>query len=105
MLDLPQIEELWRQRREARFPPDCRCEAVAGIDLIHLDADTAGCVSTFLANGGRLDTWRLAILGLCYRHLAVVAAGLTGEAHEYFARLEKLAGLVLRAIRDDSKPG
>jgi hypothetical protein len=97
------VEELWRQHQAARFPPGCRCEAVGGIDLILIDADTAGCVSAFLAWGGRLDPWRLAVLGLCYHHLAVVLAGLEGEARGYFARLEELAGLVLCALRDSAK--
>jgi hypothetical protein len=77
--------------------------------LILVDADTAGCISTFLAWGGRLDPWRMAVLGLCYHHLAVVVAGLEGEGREYFARLEEVAGLVLCAIRDgstaDAEPG
>ena len=97
------VEELWRQYQEARFPPGCRCQEVGGIDLILIDADTAGCVSTFLSRGGRRDAWRRAILGLCYHHLAVVVSGLEGGAQEYFARLEKLAGLVLCDVRDSTK--
>ena len=100
---MEQVGDLWGQHQDARFPPGCRCVAVGGIDLILIDADTAGCVSTFLAWGGRLDPWRLAVLGLCYHHLAVVAAGLEGEAREYFARLEELAGLVLVAVRDTGR--
>jgi len=98
-----QVEDFWRQHLDARFPPDCRGETVGGIDLIMIDADTAGCVSTYLAWGGRLDLGRLAVLGLCYQHLAVVVAGLEGEARGYFARLEELAGLVLVAVRDTSQ--
>ena len=40
------------------------------------------------------------MLGLCHRHLAVVARRLDGEAQEYFLRLEDLAYEVLQAIRD-----
>ena len=98
-----EIDELWHHHKETRFPLDCRCEAVGGIDLILIDADTAGCVSTFLSRGGRLDPRRVAILGLCYRNLAIVVAGLEGQAREYFARLEKLSGLVLCAVRDGAK--
>jgi hypothetical protein len=97
------IEELWRQHEKAPFPAGCRGEEVAAIDLVLIDAETAGCVSTFLGQAGRLDPWRLAILGLCYRNLAVVAAVLEGEDREYFTRLEELAGMVLCALRDKSK--
>ena len=71
---------------------------VRGIDLVMIDADTAGCISTFLSRDRTLDTWRLAILGLCYRNLSVVVGELDGGARVYFSRLENLAGLVLRAI-------
>ncbi|MFO0813627.1 MAG: hypothetical protein U0796_10440 [Gemmatales bacterium] len=100
---MPTVEDLWQKHRTAPFPSGCRCKTVEGIDLIHIDADTAGCVSTFLSQGNRLDPWRLAILGLCYHDLPVVVAGLDGAAREYFARLEELAGLVLYRIRDTSK--
>ncbi|MBM3982252.1 MAG: hypothetical protein FJ304_18695 [Planctomycetes bacterium] len=104
MTEAEQIAECWREHLVASFPADCRCQAVSGIDLIHIEADTAGCVSAFLVRGGQLDPWRLAVLGLCYHHLAVVVSGLNGEARDYFSRLEKLAGLVFRTIRDATRP-
>jgi hypothetical protein len=93
------MEELWRDHQEARFPAECRSKMVDDIDLILLDADTAGCVSTFVSRG-TLDPWRLAVLGICYRDLAVVVHDLLGEPKAYYARLEKLAGLVLRRVRE-----
>jgi len=97
------IAELWGQHQAAPFPPGCRGEEIGGIDLVLLDATTAGCASTFLARSRKLDPWRLSVLGLCYHDLAVVVAGLKGEARAYFARLEELASLVLCAVRDASK--
>ena len=94
------IAELWREHRAARFPSGYQGEEVAGFDLILLDADSAGCVSAFLSRGGRLDPALLAVLGLCYHHLAIVAAQLRDEAQQYFGRLEELAGLVLAEVRD-----
>ena len=96
------VEDIWQQHLDAPFPSGCRCKEVAGIDLIMLDANAAGCISTFISRGRKLDLWRLAILGLCYHSLALVTADLEGEAHDYFARLEELAGLVLAAVRDDA---
>jgi hypothetical protein len=97
------IEELWSRHVQASFPPRCRGKEIKGIDLVLIDADTAGCVSTFLERNGHLDQCRLAILGLCYHHLGLVVAGLKGEGRDYFSRLEELAGLVLSAVRDSSK--
>jgi hypothetical protein len=97
-----QVEELWRDHQAAAFPAECRSKTVDGIDLIMLDADTAGCVSTFLSRG-TLDPWRLAALGICYRDLAVAARALVGEPATYYARLEELAGLVLRRVLEISR--
>jgi hypothetical protein len=98
------VEQLWREHEAARFPRASRCREVAGHDLIALDYTTAGCVSTFLARG-TLDTWRLAVLGLCYQGLGRVVAEVEGEERAYFERLERLAGLVLDSVRDGSRPG
>src|SRR5262249_30349579 len=98
------VEELYREHQGAPFPAECRCRAVRGYDLIHLDANTMGCVSTFLQRDGRLDPWWLAVLGLCYRGLTLAAAALEGEARDYFVRLEKVAGLVLEGVRDSTGP-
>jgi hypothetical protein len=95
------IEKLWIEHEAAEFPPASRCREVAGSDLIALDYMTAGCVSTFL-QGKTLDTWRLAILGLCSHSLGQVVSALDGEEREHFSRLEQLAKLVLTSIRDNS---
>ncbi len=97
------IEQLWREHEAARFPRASRGREVAGCDLVLLDSTAAGCVSTFVTRGS-LDTWRLAILGLCYHGLGLVVAEVEGEERAYFGRLEELAGLVLEAVRDNSKP-
>jgi hypothetical protein len=97
------IEPLWREHQAAPFPKASRCREVAGHDLIALDYTASGCISAFLS-GGSLDTWRLSVLGLCYHGLALVVAELDGEERAYFGRLERLAGLVLGAIRDGSRP-
>jgi len=96
------IEELWQQHLDAPFPANCRCKKVAGWDLIMLDADSAGCISTFIDRGGKLDMRRLAGLGLCYHRLALVSAELTNEARDYFRRLETLAELVLTTIGNNT---
>ncbi|CAG0928199.1 hypothetical protein TFLX_00795 [Thermoflexales bacterium] len=96
----PQIQALWQEHSAAMFPKEYGGKEIDGVDLVLLDADTSGCIQTLVSNGGQLDIWRTAILGLCYRDLAVVTTSLHGEAREYFTRLETLAGVALRAIRD-----
>ncbi len=94
---MEQIQTLWQQHSAAAFPEACRGAEVEGTDLVMLDADTAGCIQTFLERGGHLDLGRVAVLGLCYGELAVALRVLEGEAHAYFSRLQSLARLVLQA--------
>jgi hypothetical protein len=97
------IEQLWHEHVAAPFPKASRGREVAGYDLVLLDSDTAGCLCTIVSRG-TLDTWRLAVLGLCYHGLCLVGAQLHGEERSYFSRLEDLAGMVLQAVRDGSRP-
>jgi hypothetical protein len=92
------IRELWDLHMTNRFPRGLGGEMIDGIDLVLLDSDTAGCVLTFIQNDGKLDVWRTAILGLCYRDLTVVTGQLSDEGKERFSRLETLANLVLKDI-------
>ena len=70
---------------------------MAGVELVLLDADIAACVSLYVADGGRLDLQRTAILGRCYRD-ASVSELLPSQARDYFARLEHMAAMVLEAL-------
>jgi hypothetical protein len=97
------IEQLWHEHQAAPLPAASRSREVAGHDLIALDYTTAGCISTFLGRG-TLDTWRLAVLGLCYYGLGLIVSQLEGEERTYFRRLEIMAGLALKAIRDGNQP-
>ena len=100
------IEELYKEHLNKKFPAGYGGEEINGIDLALLDADTAGCIDTFLTQrriNNNLDLWRTAILGICYRNLSVVVQELTGEAKEYFKALETMARLTLEAIRNAEK--
>lgn len=98
------IEELWKEHESAVFPASCRGMDVRGVDLVVLDADVAGCVDTFVS-GRKLSLFQLAMLGLCYRELADVVPALDGEAKAYYARLDRLAGLVLKAVVQHESKG
>jgi hypothetical protein len=90
------ISNLWATHRSAGFPVPCP-EDPGGVELHLLDGDTAGCISTFLTRGS-LDIRRTAILGRCYRDLALVRPHLSGHARTYFDQLEQMAGLILMAL-------
>ena len=96
------IEAIWQEHREATFPAACHGCDVDGIDFVLLDADVAGCVSTFLKRQ-KLDVWRTAILGACYRNVTYVLPHIPIEGRSHFERLERLARLVLDAVREQAK--
>ena len=95
---------LWDEHLRAPFPPRFTGEDVAGRDVVLLDADVAGCVSTWLSNNGRLDLHRRDVLAQSLAELDQVLAPLTDQAErEYFARLRDLAALALGET--ESAPG
>ncbi len=98
------IEELWQEHQRVSFPKGYRARDIEGIDLVRLDADIAGCVSTFLKRRRTLDVWRTAVLGMCYRDATFVLQRITDEeGRRHFSRLEELARLTLDAIRKGAK--
>ena len=93
------IVELWNIHLTSKFPHGYGGKNIDGIELALLDGDVAGCILSFIENNGRLDLWRTAILGICYRDLTIVMTSqLSGEAQEFFSRLETLSNLVLKDI-------
>jgi hypothetical protein len=97
------IEELESEHRAARFPAELRGHDVDGIDFVMLDADIAGCVSTFLMRKHILDPWRTAVLGLALGNVERLVPQLEGSALEYFRRLGFLARSVLREVAATTK--
>lgn len=87
-------DELYRKK----FPDGYRGKEINSIDLVMIDADTMGCISSFVNYDGKIDPWRLAILGLCYKELFEVTNHLDGYAKEYYGELEKLAEAVLKSF-------
>ncbi|MFG2641950.1 hypothetical protein ACGFYP_13405 [Streptomyces sp. NPDC048370] len=92
------VAHLWQEHMRAPFPAGLRGADRAGIDLVLLDADIAGCVSTWQSNGGSLDAERHRIL---HRRIAdldqiLPLLGAT-EDPPYWQRLHQLARLVAEA--------
>ena len=89
------IQELWKQHRLASFPNGLRGAELQGEDLVLLDADIAGCVEAYLANGGHLDAKRTAVLEVCYQKVSRIVLSLEGNQQLYFGRLRQLAQEIL----------
>lgn len=98
-----QIQKLWQEHLSLPFPKGCGGAEVEGIDLVMLDADTAGCVSTFINNNGRLDSWRTQVLKNRLDDLVVVTKELDGEALDFFVQIKMLVKIVLEEIGDVDK--
>lgn len=92
-----EVETLWAQHLGRPFPPDLRGVAVGDVELVLLDADIAGFVSSWLSSG-RLDGDRQRVLAQCMdeaRRLATLLTDSTDAA--YFAGLQSLARALLDA--------
>ncbi|CAM5669291.1 hypothetical protein SBADM41S_06634 [Streptomyces badius] len=92
------VSHLWQEHLQTPFPAGLRGAEREGIDLVLLDADTAGCVSAWLSGGGSLDDWRRRVL---HRRITdfdriLPMLGATDDA-PYWQRLYRLSCLVARA--------
>jgi len=91
-----EVQLLWDAHRRAPFPPELAGEEIAGVDLVMLDADIAGCVSTWLRDRGRLDEERRRSLASCLQDVERVLPLLEHqEAHAYYERLRRLTQLIV----------
>jgi hypothetical protein len=69
------------------------------IDMVLLDADTAGCAYTWLSNGGSLDSQRSRILQTCVEDLDRVIPQISDPSgHRYYQRLHQLSLIISSAL-------
>jgi hypothetical protein len=91
---------MWQAHRDRWFPPVLRGVEIGAIDVVQLDADVAGCVSTWLRNGGHLTPERSRILAACVEDLdAVIGMFTDGEELHYLLQLRIMAAAVLARRR------
>ncbi|MCW3843554.1 hypothetical protein ONA70_25965 [Micromonospora yasonensis] len=88
------VAQLWEAHLRAPFPSGLGGTEVEGVDLVLLDADAAGCVRTWLDNGGHLDDWRRSVVSSCSHQLDLVLPVLADEAAGYYRRLRDLTALI-----------
>ncbi|MFI7286839.1 hypothetical protein ACIBRY_09320 [Streptomyces anulatus] len=92
------VSHLWQEHRQAPFPAGLAGAEREGIDLVLLDADIAGCVSSWRDDAGSLDAGRRRILHNRVTDLGRILPllGATDNA-PYWQRLYRLARLVSEA--------
>ncbi|BDH12661.1 hypothetical protein [Streptomyces hygroscopicus] len=88
------VGKLWEEHLAAAFPAALRGAEPAGVDMVMLDANIAGCVLTWQKTGGDLDADRQRILRSRLSDLDRLLPLLveTNEIH-YCQRLHRLAVL------------
>jgi len=91
------IERLWANFSTSRFPAGLGGKDVAGVCVVLLDSNAAGCISTYLSNGS-LDAERVRILKGCQRQLALVIFALQPGQAAYFEKLSRLIDSVLSKV-------
>jgi hypothetical protein len=89
-----EFDVLWREHMRADFPARLRGEEIDGVDAVLLDADVAGCATTWRSSGAPLDEGRLGVLRRCLRDLDAVLSHLSGDEAAYYSRLRSIAELV-----------
>jgi hypothetical protein len=91
--ELDLLSRLWDEHKRATFPPHLRGQDIEGEDMVMLDADIAGCVSSSLS--GPLDGRHRSILLRCLAALEKVVPSISNEggAVEYYSRLREMATL------------
>ncbi|MER5895795.1 hypothetical protein [Streptomyces sp. NPDC001876] len=92
------VTHWWQEYVHAPFPAGLAGAERAGIDLVLLDADIAGCVSTWRSNDGSLDAERRKILHNRITDLEQVLPLLSATDNPpYWQLLHRLAQLVSEA--------
>ncbi|GAB7051354.1 hypothetical protein [Catenuloplanes indicus] len=89
------MARLWTAHRDAAFPDRLRSVDIAGIEMVMLDADVAGCISTWLNDGGNIDDRWWDVLAARERDLERVVPELSGDEAAYFQRLLDMTVSVL----------
>ncbi|MFI7601210.1 hypothetical protein [Actinoplanes sp. NPDC049681] len=89
------VIRLWREHLQTPYPSRLRGTEISGIDMVLLDADTAGCIHAWLEHVGQLSSEAQVRLSTCLSSLNHVLPLLTNPVEAgYYRRLRDLADLI-----------
>lgn len=97
------IEEKYQEFYNQEFPKELRGEEIFGIDLIMLDADTAGILQKFIGNRGKLTKQDFELLERLNHELKTVTKELKGINRTYFSTLWNLSNQVVSELRQTKR--
>ena len=83
------------------FPSDPGKE-INDVDLVMIDADTMGLVSSFLEAKGKLSISKIEMLKNCIENLEVIIPNLNKSEKKYFIELKDLASKVFEQIENNN---
>jgi hypothetical protein len=92
------IAKLYNEHLTTSFP-NRRGDEIVGIDLVLIDSNTAGLISSYINSRGHLSADDRRILNHCYSDLKTVVKELSGADKQYFDRLQNIAGLVIEKLK------
>ena len=92
------IHQSWSDFSDRPFPDGWAGEEVDGVCVTSVDSFAAGCIDTFVSNGGTLDSKRIDVLWRCSADLGRALPQLDGEARNYFGHLDELITSVLAEV-------
>ena len=95
------LYKLWNEFQNLKFPTGLGDE-VDVADLADIDGTIAGCVSTFISSGEKLDSEQSKILQTCVSELEKITNNLNEEGKTYFSNLQTLGNLVLKQVSNAS---
>lgn len=96
-----EINKLWEDFKSKPFPKGIAGEEIDGIEPAEIDTYAAGCISTYI-EGGIIDKERIEILKNCLSSIQTILPKLNDEGKSYFSMLNKLGGVVLKEVDNDS---
>lgn len=94
---LEAVAQLWEEHLKAVFPTRWHGLSSGKVDLVTLDADIGGCVTTWLENFGRLDASRQRVIRTRIADLDRMRTGLDDASElAYCDRLRAMAIAISR---------
>lgn len=97
------IKEKYQEFRSEPFPEGVAGEEIHGIDLVMLDADTAGLIEKFIGYNYKLTRTDIDLLKRLSTELKTVTRELEGQPRTYFSILWNLADRVVREVNETDR--